>query len=438
MLSDDSPSIDQLLDTGGLPLRARHRRRRSARARSTTTTTSSAKARSTSSRPRSCGRARRTTSRCPSRRSPRARSATTTSARCRAYRGCERLRGSSGPPSRLWVCHDSRLEGGPGCSFTANAKLGLAGRLALVRGGRGRVVAAGGGGRVQRLAGDGASLVAALARGERSERASLACLLDRSSRPRRIAAAAAASSSSERICAAGADRLGAAAASPARPGIAHSTVWKVLQPARALAAAAAAARAGQPLRVALPRRSAAHGRLPLRALPAARPRRHRRPPQDRRRRRETRVGYDYAHAIVDDHTPPRLRRAPRRRDSAATVTGFVERALAFFAAHGITPKRLMTDNAFTTSRTARCASCSPTAASGTCTTQPYRPRTNGKVERFHQTMAREWAYGLPTAHTDTAPPPCHTGSTTTTRRTTQLARRPTPISRVHNLRRQDT
>ena len=49
------------------------------------------------------------------------------------------------------------------------------------------------------------------------------------------------------------------------------------------------------------------------------------------------------------------------------------------------------------------------------TTQPYRPRTNGKVERFHQTMAREWAYGLslPLQHR-TAARPCHTGSTTTT------------------------
>ncbi|WP_405053965.1 integrase core domain-containing protein [Svornostia abyssi] len=46
-----------------------------------------------------------------------------------------------------------------------------------------------------------------------------------------------------------------------------------------------------------------------------------------------------------------------------------------------------------TSRTARCASCSPNARSATSPPKPYRPRTNGKVERFHQTMGREWAYG---------------------------------------------
>ncbi len=61
------------------------------------------------------------------------------------------------------------------------------------------------------------------------------------------------------------------------------------------------------------------------------------------------------------------------------------------------------------------------------TTEPYRPRTNGKVERFHQTMGREWAYGLSLPLTPrTQPAPCHTGSTTTTGETTQLTRRPTP------------
>ncbi len=51
-------------------------------------------------------------------------------------------------------------------------------------------------------------------------------------------------------------------------------------------------------------------------------------------RSETRVGYDFAHAIVDDHT--RLAYVELHDDETApTVTGFVERALAFFAEHGI-------------------------------------------------------------------------------------------------------
>jgi hypothetical protein len=59
----------------------------------------------------------------------------------------------------------------------------------------------------------------------------------------------------------------------------------------------------------------------------------------------TRVGHDYAHAIVDDHS--RLAYVERCDDErAATVTAFLGRALAFFADHGIHARRLMTDNAF--------------------------------------------------------------------------------------------
>jgi len=62
-------------------------------------------------------------------------------------------------------------------------------------------------------------------------------------------------------------------------------------------------------------------------------------------RPETRVGYDYAHAIVDDHS--RLAYVELHdNEKAATVTAFLERALAFFAEHGIVAKRLMTDNGF--------------------------------------------------------------------------------------------
>ena len=72
------------------------------------------------------------------------------------------------------------------------------------------------------------------------------------------------------------------------------------------------------------------------------------------------------------------------------------------------------------------------------TTQPYRPRTNRKVERFHQTMAREWATGSATAHIDTATGRCHTGLQhyNTRRPHNSLGDRP-PISRVHNVRGQD-
>jgi transposase InsO family protein len=105
----------------------------------------------------------------------------------------------------------------------------------------------------------------------------------------------------------------------------------------------------------------------------------------------TRVGADYAHAIIDDHS--RLAYVELCDDErAATVTAFVERALAFFAGHGITARRLMTDNAFTYVKN-RSLRELLAARIRHLTTQPYRPRTNGKVERFHQTMGREWAHG---------------------------------------------
>jgi transposase InsO family protein len=108
---------------------------------------------------------------------------------------------------------------------------------------------------------------------------------------------------------------------------------------------------------------------------------------------ETRVGYDYVHAIVDDHS--RLAYVELHDDEKApTVTAFVERALAFFDRHGISCRRLMTDNAFVYVRNRSLRELLARCDIRHLTTQPYRPRTNGKVERFHQTMAREWAYGL--------------------------------------------
>ena len=105
------------------------------------------------------------------------------------------------------------------------------------------------------------------------------------------------------------------------------------------------------------------------------------------------VGRDYAHAIVDDHS--RLAYVELHSDERAqTVTGFVERALRFYESHGITVKRLMTDNAFTYVKNRSLRELLGSRQIRHLTIEPYRPRTNGKVELFHQTMAREWAYGL--------------------------------------------
>jgi len=151
-------------------------------------------------------------------------------------------------------------------------------------------------------------------------------------------------------------------------------------------------------------------------------------------RPETRVGYDYAHAIVDDHT--RLAYVELHNDErAATVTAFVERALAYFAEQGIVAKRLMTDNGFSYVKNRTLAELLAGNQIRHLTTQPYRPRTNGKVERFHQTMAREWAYGLAyRSHRHrNAALPHWLDHDNRTRPHSSLGDRP-PISRVHNVR----
>lgn len=110
-----------------------------------------------------------------------------------------------------------------------------------------------------------------------------------------------------------------------------------------------------------------------------------------------RVGYDYAHAIVDDHS--RLAYVELHDDEKAdTVTAFVERALAFFDQHDIVTKRLMTDNGFSYVKNRSLRELLERHAIRHLKTQPYRPRTNGKLERFHQTMAREWRPPISRVH----------------------------------------
>jgi transposase InsO family protein len=105
------------------------------------------------------------------------------------------------------------------------------------------------------------------------------------------------------------------------------------------------------------------------------------------------LGYDYFHAIVDDHS--RLAYGELLSDEKApTVVAFLERALAWFAAHDITCRRLMTDGAMTYRRNRALRELLTDRAIHHIVTPPYTPRWNGKVERFHQTMEREWAKGL--------------------------------------------
>jgi transposase InsO family protein len=118
-----------------------------------------------------------------------------------------------------------------------------------------------------------------------------------------------------------------------------------------------------------------------------------------RRRRSRRVGWDYVHSIVDDCS--RLAYSEVHDDERAeTVTGFCRRALDWLLAHGIVAERLLSDNAWSYTHNRSLRQLLHERAIEHWTIRPYRPQTNGKVERYQQTLAREWAYGQTYANSD--------------------------------------
>jgi transposase InsO family protein len=105
------------------------------------------------------------------------------------------------------------------------------------------------------------------------------------------------------------------------------------------------------------------------------------------------AGWEYVHVLEDDCS--RLAYAEVCDDEkAATVTAFTERGLDWFLGHGIVAERLLTDNAWAYTKNKALRELLRDRAIEHKRTRPYTPRTNGKVERLHQTMDREWARGL--------------------------------------------
>jgi len=317
-----------------------------------------------------------------------------------------------------------------------NAKLGLSGRFALVR-------AREQGLSVREVARCFSVSPATVCRwwcrwhaASAEERRSLACLFDRSSRPRRMPRLLAAREQ-RRICAARRQTGWGPRLLTVRTGHPHSTISKVLK-RNGLSRPPRAEREPQRryewpcpgdllhMDVTLYARFArpGHALTGDRFSTAA--------------EKRAKIGYDYAHAIVDDHS--RLGYAELLDDErAATVTAFVVRALAVFAAHGVEAKRLMTDNAWAYTKNRSLRELLTRRGIRHLTTRPRRPRTNGKVERFHQTMAREWAYGLryrSSRHRARALP--HWLRYYNDRRPHSSLGGLPPISRVHNVRGQDT
>ena len=278
--------------------------------------------------------------------------------------------------------------------------------------------------------------VARWRRASLSERRGLACLRDRSSRPHRSPRLMDALTQARIVLARRRTGWGPRLVA-GELGMAHSSVWKVLH-RHGLSRPAPAER--EPVRryewpcpgdlLHMDTKRYARFEKP-RSCP------HRVSPSAPGPTSARGVGYQYAHCIVDDHS--RLAYVELHGDErAGTVTAFVGRALSWFARKGVFVRRLMTDGAWVYTRNRSLADLLARQGVRHLVTRPYRPQTNGKVERFHQTMAREWAYGmlyLTYRHRQEALRYwiCHYNE----RRPHSALGGSAPISRVRNLCRQD-
>jgi len=267
------------------------------------------------------------------------------------------------------------------------------------------------------------------------ERRSLACLFDRSSRPRRSPRMLA-QPEQARICAARRRTGWGPRLIAGETGHPHATVWRALR------------RAGLSRLPRTPRDEARRYEWPcpgdLLHIDSKRFSRFTRPGhavtgvRDRTgAERRMRVGHEFVHSIVDDHS--RLAYSELHRDErATTVVAFVERALAFFESHGIETKRLLSDNAWAYTHSRALRELLERRGIRHLLIKKRRPQTNGKVERYQQTLKREWALGQVYRSSE------HRAAALSHWLEHYNRRRPhsslgglPPISRVHNVPRQD-
>ncbi len=105
------------------------------------------------------------------------------------------------------------------------------------------------------------------------------------------------------------------------------------------------------------------------------------------------VGYDRVHVAIDDAT--RVAYVEVLADEQqATAIGFMSRAVAWFNSQGVECLQVMSDNGPAYLSRSFAKACKALGLKH-IRTRPYTPRTNGKAERFIQTLCREWAYGMP-------------------------------------------
>ena len=154
-----------------------------------------------------------------------------------------------------------------------------------------------------------------------------------------------------------------------------------------------------------------------------------------RRDPNRRVGWEYLHVVIDDHS--RLAYVERHpRENAETNAATLERALAWFASLGLDPpEAVMTDNAMVYRHARVFKELLRRHGARHILTPPYTPRWNGKAERFIQTLQREWAYAhqWESSTERLRSLPSFLRYYNRRRPHSSLGDRP-PISRVHNVR----
>lgn len=114
------------------------------------------------------------------------------------------------------------------------------------------------------------------------------------------------------------------------------------------------------------------------------------PDKPRSRRRDVILGHAFVHTVIDDHS--RVAYAEIHDDEkAVTAIGVLQRAVSWFADHGVTVERVLSDNGSAYKSHAWRHACAELGVKPKFT-RPRRPQTNGKIERFHRTLADGWAY----------------------------------------------
>jgi transposase InsO family protein len=124
------------------------------------------------------------------------------------------------------------------------------------------------------------------------------------------------------------------------------------------------------------------------------------------------MGIAFVHTVLDDHS--RVAYAEIHDDeTAATAIGVLRRAVAWFTARGVTVARVLSDNGPAYRSHAWRDACRELEITAK-RTRPYRPQTNGKIERFHRTMADGWAFGRMFLSETARRQACPAGYTSTT------------------------